>query len=214
MAYAFIAAAMVFAGVAAFVLFSKPATQIVVVQAPAASVTAAPAASVDKGEVEVGDVAPVPGSATKPLLGKPWPKTSSTAGAVAGSHDTTPLDTSGFVSNVPGPVATAGSGPVAGGGQLSQGEIQGVVSQNQPRVRRKCWQPALDAAQANGPKNARVSVSISISASGSVASAAASGAEKDFPGLSSCIGTMVQGWKFPPSGESSQVVVPFVFAGQ
>ena len=92
--------------------------------------------------------------------------------------------------------------------------MNGVVASNQPRVRRKCWQPALDGAPANGPKNARVNVNISIAASGSVDSASASGAEHDFPGLASCIAGMVKGWKFPPSGGSTQVAVPFVFAGQ
>jgi hypothetical protein len=92
--------------------------------------------------------------------------------------------------------------------------MNGVVAQNQPRVRRKCWQPALDGQSANGPKNARVTVNITIGASGSVDSASASGAERDFPGLASCIGGMVKGWKFPPSGGSTQVTVPFLFAGQ
>ena len=30
----------------------------------------------------------------------------------------------------------------------------------------------------------------------------ASGAEKDYPGLSSCIAGQMQGWKFPPSSGS------------
>ncbi len=57
-------------------------------------------------------------------------------------------------------------------------------------------------------------VHISIAPGGNVESASASGAERDFPGLASCIGGMVQGWKFPASGGSTQVNVPFMFAGQ
>ena len=125
-----------------------------------------------------------------------------------------PIDTSGFVSPVPGPAATGPSGPAPGGGQLSAGEIQGVVSQNQAMVRRKCWQPALEARSANAPMTARVNGSLTIGPSGSVESASASGAERDYPGLSSCIQARMKNWKFPPAGGSQQVNVPFVFAGQ
>ncbi len=214
MAYAFIAAAAVFSGVAAYVLIPRPPPQIVLVNAPAPSGAAAPAVSVadkgSEGQVEVGELSTVPGS-TAVRLGGPRPKASATASVAAVSS---PIDTSGFIHNIPGPAATAADGPSPSGGQLSQGEISGVVAQNQPRVRRKCWQPALDGAPLNGPKNARVSVSITIGGSGSVESASASGAERDFPGLSSCIGGMVRGWKFPASGGSTQVSVPFMFAGQ
>ncbi len=55
---------------------------------------------------------------------------------------------------------------------------------------------------------------IVIGPSGAVQSASASGGEKDFPGLSSCVAGQMQGWKFPPSGGSTPVDVPFVFAGQ
>jgi hypothetical protein len=110
-------------------------------------------------------------------------------------------------------VATA-EPPPSGGGQLSQGEIQGVVSQNQPLVKRKCWQPALEARPPNGPSNARVNGSLVIGPSGAVESASANGAEKDFPGLAPCIAARMKNWKFPASGGSTPVNVPFVFAGQ
>jgi hypothetical protein len=215
MAYAFIAAAAVFGGVAAYVLLSKP--QVVVVSGPVVQVAATAAASSasaepDKGQVEVGEVSTgaQPGS-TAPRLGL-RPKGTASATPVVGTA--APIDTSGFVNNVPGPAATPGAPPPGGGGQLSQGEISAVVSQNQPLVKRKCWQPAIDARPPNGPTTARVNGSITISASGAVDSAAASGAEKDFPGLSSCIQGRMKGWKFPPSGGSTTVNVPFVFAGQ
>jgi hypothetical protein len=218
MAYAFIAAVTVFSGVAAFVLFNKPPPQIVVMQAPATGSSAAPAASggdKDQAEVAVGEIATASsaGPTARQGLGGARPKASAAPPTTSSVTAVTPIDTSSFVSSVPGPVATATTAPPAGG-QLSQGEMTGVVAQNQPRVRRKCWQPALDGQSANGPKNARVTVNITIGASGSVESASASGAERDFPGLASCIGAMVKQWRFPPSGGSSQVTVPFLFAGQ
>jgi TonB family protein len=88
-----------------------------------------------------------------------------------------------------------------------------VVAQNQPLIRRRCWQPALDARSAGAPSNARVNVNIVISPSGNVTSASASGGE-NFPGLASCIADRVRGWKFPPSGGPTSTSVPFVFAGQ
>jgi hypothetical protein len=215
MAYAFIAAAAVFGGVAAYVLLSKPQTQIVVVQqsAPVQASATASAGDPDKGQVEVGDIATgaQPGTPA-PRLGL-RPKSTASAAPAAGTA--APIDTSGFQNTVPGPAATAPGGSQAGGGgQLSQGEISAVVSQNQPLVKRKCWQPALEARPPNGSTTARVNGSITISASGAVDSATASGAEKDFPGLSSCIQGRMKGWKFPPSGGSTTVNVPFVFAGQ
>jgi hypothetical protein len=214
----------VFGGVAAFVLINRPPPQVIVVQAPAPAPTAAPAPprggdtapeTAGTGQVEVGDPTAANSPTGRPALGKPWPKASGApAPSVHDSHDSAPLDTSGIVNNVPGPQATGPSGASPGGGQLSQGEMNGVVAQNQPRVRRKCWQPALDGQGPGGPKNARVTVNISIAASGAVDSASASGADRDFPGLASCIAGMVKGWKFPPSGGPTQVNVPFVFAGQ
>ena len=88
-----------------------------------------------------------------------------------------------------------------------------MVAQNQPIIRRKCWQGALDAMSGPGP-SARVMAKIVIGASGSVESATASGAENDYPGLSSCIAARVKTWKFPPSSGSTPVNIPFVFAAQ
>ena len=92
--------------------------------------------------------------------------------------------------------------------------MNGVVAANKPGVTRRCWQPALDARAANASLTARVSATITIGASGSVDSVSAGGAEKDYPGLSSCIGSRVKTWKFPPSSGSTTVTVPFVFAAQ
>jgi hypothetical protein len=161
-------------------------------------------------QVEVGDPtaasgAPSPKQAPGGSVSqRPKPSAPGTAAA---------LDTSGFISTIPGPAATSPSGS-HGGGPLSAGEIQGVVAQNQPLVKRKCWQPALDTRSANGPTSARVNGTIVIGSSGNVESATASGAEKDFPGLSSCIAERMKSWRFPPSGGSTPANVPFVFAGQ
>jgi predicted Zn finger-like uncharacterized protein len=218
MAYAFIAAAAVFGGVAAWVLVTPRAPQIIMMQAPpvqtAAGVATATASSEpDKTQVDVGEIST--GSPQNPIAKGPGGARPRASAAPSAAPQAAPIDTSGFVNNVPGPAAQGPSGSQAGGGgQLSQGEISAVVSQNQPLVKRKCWQPALEARAVNAPTTARVNGSITIGASGAVDSASASGAERDYPGLSSCIAGRMKGWKFPPSGSSTQVAVPFVFAGQ
>lgn len=216
LAYAFIAFAAVFGGVAAYVLLSKPPQQIVVVQAAPSGVAVVEAKG-DKppasAEVAVGEPttdttgAPIVRTGALPGTGGPRPKGSATGTAA-------PIDTSGFTSTIPGPSTAQPPPPSGAGGQLSSGEIQGVVAQNQAIVKRKCWQPALESRAANAPTNARVNGAITIGASGNVESASASGGERDFPGLSSCIASRMKGWKFPPSSSSTPVNVPFVFAGQ
>jgi predicted Zn finger-like uncharacterized protein len=215
LAYAFIAFAAVFGGVAAYVLLAKP-QQIVVVQTTPSATVAAVQPSIDKPQASVEAVVGEPttdssGAAVVrpgvPGTGGPRPKASSTANAA-------PIDTSGFTSTIPGPSTAQVPPPPVSGSQLSAGEIQGVVAQNQSIVKRKCWQPALESRAANAPTNARVNGAITIGASGNVESASASGGERDFPGLSSCIASRMKNWKFPPSSGSTPVNVPFVFAGQ
>jgi hypothetical protein len=223
MAYALIAMAAVFGGVAAFVLLSpKPPVaipQIVVLQqGPAPGVVgqaqAQPAGDSDAGivEIQVGD--PTSPQAKGPL-GGPWPGRS--ADPKLGST-AAPLDTSGFggpstASGTPAGPSTS-TPPPSGLGQLTQGEISGVVEANRAGIRKRCWQPALDGRAKGGPTSVRVSASLVIGASGNVESVNAGGGEAAFPGLSSCIAGRIKSWKFPPSSGSSPVSVPFFFAEQ
>lgn len=215
LAYAFIASAMAFGGVAAYVLFNRPPPQIVVIQQGVQpSATVAPAvAEGDKGQVDVGPVSTgaATAAAVKPASGTGAPRVKSSATPVGA-----PIDTSGFTNTVPGPAATpqAATGTNASASPLSQGEISGVVSSNQPMVKRKCWQPALEGRAPNASTNARVNGSLVIAPSGNVDTATASGSEKDFPSLAGCIANRMKGWKFPPSSGPTTVNVPFVFASQ
>ncbi|MBK8252431.1 MAG: zinc-ribbon domain-containing protein [Polyangiaceae bacterium] len=218
LAYAFIAMAAAFGAVGAFLLLSpKPQQPIVIVQqAPGGSGTAATPSGTPTETAptptSTADVAASGDPTSGPKTGGgPWPKASTTAS----SGPTSTVDPSGFNQQVPGPAATpTGTTADSNLGQLSAGEIQGVVASNQARIRKRCWQPALDSAGPNASGNARVKGHIVIGPSGAVQSASASGAEKDYPGLSSCIAGQMQGWKFPPSGGTTPVDVPFVFAGQ
>ena len=81
-------------------------------------------------------------------------------------------------------------------------------------VKRACWQPALDTRDKDAPTTARVNVAITVLPSGSVSNAAVNGDPKGYRGLSQCISSRVRGWQFPPSGDTTTVNVPFVFAAQ
>ena len=223
MAYAFIAMAAVFGGVAAYFLFFKPpvAPQIVVVHEER------PAGARRSGHRRRGDGLAASGRAGRDdgTHRRQSGGGSSTGGDVpdAGPAAPTsepaapggaPIDRSGFNNGgVAGPSAGGAPSPGGAGGTLSQGEIQGVVSSNQARIRRQCWEPALAGRPANAPTNARVNATMTIGPSGTVESANASGADA-YPGLASCIAGKMRNWKFPPSGGSQTVQVPFVFAGQ
>ena len=123
--------------------------------------------------------------------------------------------TSGFAGANPGVAPDTGgpADPALAKGELSAGEISGVVERNRPLIKRRCWQPEVAAQQGMGG-SARVNASFTIGPSGNVERASASGAENDYPGLSSCIAARIREWKFPPSASSTPVNLPFVFAAQ
>jgi len=220
-AYAFIAMAAAFGAVVAYMLFSRPPQVVVVAPPPVpGAVAVAPGTSgegVATGSTAVAEVPSADPSSTQArVAGTAVGTGAKTTATAAPTGTSAPLDTSGFTSGVV-PLPTAPStvtGPDPSLGQLSAGEIQGVVASNQPRVRKRCWQPALDSAAAGASPNARVNGKITIGASGAVESASASGAEKDYPGLSSCVAGQMKSWRFPPSSGSTPVNVPYVFAGQ
>jgi hypothetical protein len=161
---------------------------------PVASATATGGAS----PTSKGPTAPSPGTSSKP-----------------GSSGS-PIDLSSFGSSPGGPATgpTSGPGASTGKGALSEGEINGVVSSNKPRITRKCWNPAYDARSSNAPKSAKVMANLKIGPSGSVTSASASGASEHYPGLAPCVAGSMKSWTFPPSDEGATVNIPFVFSGQ
>ncbi|MEP7051324.1 MAG: GYF domain-containing protein [Pseudomonadota bacterium] len=113
-----------------------------------------------------------------------------------------------------GPDISGPSGAVQGTGQLDGSQIQSTVARYTGSVKRACWQPALDTRDRDAPTTARVSVAITVMPSGSVSNAAVGADPKGYRGLAQCISSRVRGWQFPPSGDSTTVNVPFVFAAQ
>ena len=238
MAYAFIAMAAAFGAVAAYVLLVKqapvPTAHITPSAEPTVKANAAPPASTPStsSTASVSAAAPTESGAASarpaPLGGPAAPMQPTAAGSAKTLLDaktaapSTPtggganIDTSSFGNTgVAGPSANGPSGGSAAGagGQLSQGEISGVVASNQTIIKRKCWQAALDAHAKDGATSAKVTASITIGPGGNVTSVSASGGGA-FPGLADCIASRVRSWKFPASGGTTSVSVPFVFAGQ
>ncbi|HEX3777459.1 MAG TPA: AgmX/PglI C-terminal domain-containing protein, partial [Polyangiaceae bacterium] len=113
-----------------------------------------------------------------------------------------------------GPDTGGPSGNSVGTGQLDSGQIQSTVARYTGSVKRACWQPALDTRDKDAPTTARVNVAITVQASGSVSAASADGDPRGYRGLAQCISSRVHGWQFPPSGDTTTVKIPFVFAAQ
>ena len=113
-----------------------------------------------------------------------------------------------------GPDSSGPSGTVTGTGQLDGTQIQSTVARYTGSVKLACWQPALDTRDRDAPTTARVNVAITVLPSGSVSNAVVNGDPKGYRGLSQCISSRVRGWQFPPSGDTTTVNVPFVFAAQ
>jgi uncharacterized protein DUF4339 len=114
-----------------------------------------------------------------------------------------------------GPDVSGPSGTVSGTGQLDGAQIQSTVSRYTGSVKRACWQPALDTRDKDAPTTARVNVAITVLPTGSVSNAVVNGGDpRGYRGLSQCISSRVRGWQFPPSGDTTTVNVPFVFAAQ
>jgi hypothetical protein len=234
-ALAFIAMAAAFGGVAAWAVFirEKPNAKEGVAQAPPTGTQAAvepglhapPPPPPTAGSAQPTDTStPVSGTAPTTGQGQLAAGTGGVKGAASNGTAKTaepgataaPIDTSGFSSLGPkGPTAGPSDGAGSGAqGQLSEGEINGVVSRNKPIITRRCWTPAYDARASNAPKSARVSATVTIGPSGSVQSVNASGASEHYPSLASCVAGSIRGWTFPPSSGSTTVNIPFVFSGQ
>ncbi|MDF3071897.1 MAG: Signal recognition particle receptor protein FtsY [Polyangiaceae bacterium] len=114
-----------------------------------------------------------------------------------------------------GPATGGPSGATGGGGaQLDGGQIQSTVSRYTGSVKRRCWQPALDARAKDAPMTAKVTVTITVTGTGSVQNATTTGDPRGYTGLANCIASSVRSWQFPASGGTTIANVPFVFAGQ
>lgn len=222
MAWAFIAMCAAFGGVAAWAVFLR-APQTIVVQGTTTA-QAGPADPRPFGAAPPAPPADLPSaSPTVSVAGgtSPTPNVGS-GGSAVGPKSTKPesssappsnFDPSGFSAGGPTTGPNAAGGPSSGSGQLSQGEIEGVVTRNKPGITRRCWGPAYDARDSNAPKSAKVSVSLTIGPSGSVQSASASGGDH-FPGLAGCVGGAVKSWQFKPSDGPTTVNIPFSFNQQ
>lgn len=231
MAYAFIAMAAAFGAVVAYKFVLGPKEIVVLGQNNATGEAAAPGAHAPPPPPEgaTGGDPPASGETPAPEDGNPdavaagGPRSGGgTPGAPASGDEkgdkpgkTGDGSQSSFDTGVGGPSeGPSGSGADSkGSGQLSEGEIMGVVNRNTPRIRRKCWEPAFRARSNQKQKSTTVRVSITIGGSGNVQSASASGGS-GFPGLASCVQSSVGAWRFPTSGGTSRANIPFSFISQ
>jgi predicted Zn finger-like uncharacterized protein len=212
--------ALMFGLTIGFVLFNKNAKTVEVVKyvdrpvpGAATNVVAAPDTSVAAN----GATNPPADTKNQSKHGPSTPKTTTPA-------TTSEPDKGGGLKGLPlpglptlpkGPDVGGPSGTPGGTGQLDGAQIQSTVSRYTGSVKRACWQPALDTRDKDAPTTARVNVAITVLPSGSVSNAVVNGGDpKGYRGLSQCISSRVRGWQFPPSGDTTTVNVPFVFAAQ
>ncbi len=221
MAWAFVAMCAAFGGVAAWALFLRtPPKPVVLSSTPTGTASGpivgyAPPPPTAIADATGGVVATSSPSGTAVAINTPngvGPNGLPTAKSAKPSDTGSPIDRSGFGTNGPsGPTATSDTN--TGGGQLSEGEISGVVNRNKPGISRRCWDPAFDSSDGK-VKSAKVSASVTIGPSGSVQSVSVSGGGGAFPSLASCVQQSISGWTFPPSDGPTTVAIPFGFNHQ
>ncbi len=221
MVWAFVAMAAAFGGVAAWALFLRkpdivyvPKEGEVVATQPGGAAPPPPPTGAVPGSTSGPEVATSPTESAVavagPNKGGPLPP-----GTTAKPGETAaPLDTSGFGTGGPsGPGTAATSG--GSKGALNESQLNGVVSSNSPRVRRKCWDPLVSGRSSNAPNSVKVTATVKVGPSGAVKSVSTSGGnDQYYPGLASCVQSTVSGWTFPASDEGGTVVVPFGFNAQ
>ncbi len=202
-----------------FVLFGgKPTERIVEVEkTKIVEVPAKGTEQVAQGTQGAAEVAPAAGDPQAPKKPTTGGKVASSAPVEDTKKPNTGLSGLSGLSNVGpsgGPATGGPSGATGGGAQLDGGQIQSTVARYTGSVKRRCWQPALDARAKDAPMTAKVTVTITVGGSGSVQNATTSGDPRGYSGLASCIASSVRSWQFPASGGTTIANVPFVFAGQ
>jgi len=209
-----VAIALLFGLTIGFVLFKQQSKTIEVVKYVDRVVPGAPSAVAGDNAQPIGEstISADPKNPTKRVAGTARPGASAEGDkGLSGLKGLTGLTGLGPSH---GPDSSGPTGSTSGSGQLDSGQIQSTVARYTGSVKRACWQPALDTRDKDAPTTARVSVAITVLPSGSVQNATVGGDPRGYRGLAQCISSRVRGWQFPPSGDTTTVNVPFVFAAQ
>ncbi len=91
---------------------------------------------------------------------------------------------------------------------LGHGDIEAVVNERKPEVRRACFAPLLTKEHAE--IHARVTAEIRIDKRGFVISSKARGGDA-LPMLAPCVARELARWRFPVSDDTTTVSIPFRF---
>ena len=205
--------ALGFGGGLAFVVFKpQPQPAPIVIQAPpTATIPAASAAPIDKGDIPP----PPPATADTAAAGTDTPGTKPRSGGTkvattkpATTEEKKGLDLGGLVPGAGGPNVNAGGGPGAGGGGgLDQAGVERVVAAHRAGVKRTCW----ERGAADQKSSVNVTIKATVAGNGSVASTSSTG---DDPVVGKCIENQVKTWMFSAPGSSQQIAIPFKFVRQ
>lgn len=104
-----------------------------------------------------------------------------------------------------GGASGAGQGPSAGAA-LTPDELQTVVADRSPALRRVCWE-----RMEGTPTSVKVTARVKVGPAGQVQGASASGNDQ---AVARCIENSIRAWHFPASGGVTEVNIPFTFLRQ
>jgi predicted Zn finger-like uncharacterized protein len=186
------------------VVVTPPAPATVVATVPATTAAPAEPAPIELGEADLPNVAaPARPAAKGPTASAP----KAAAGGAQGGNAPDPALADLLKGSGAGPSAGPGRGAAGGGGSsLTEDQISGVVAQHKLAVRRACW----ERIESTTP-NVKVTAKVVIGGGGQVQSATATGND---PIIARCIENNIKGWRFPATGGSTTVDIPFTFLRQ
>lgn len=95
--------------------------------------------------------------------------------------------------------------------RLAAEHISPVIAAAAASVKRRCWQPALDARAADAPTSARVLLKAQIEPSGQVSAVHTEEASSAYPQLADCAAGVVRTLTFPRALSPTTANIPFIF---
>jgi hypothetical protein len=154
---------------------------------------------------------PEPVASAVPATGK-GPSAPKGAGAAVPATSSTgrSLDLHSLTQNAPnitpGEVPGSDTQKPGSGQSLTEGQVQQVLALHHAALARVCW----ERNPTNKPA-VNVSVMLTVAPDGSAQNVSATG---DEPSVAKCIENDVRSWRFPATGSSQKINIPFKFVRQ
>ena len=200
-------------GLAAFAFRQPPPAPVIVqAQAQAPVQTAEPTATASTADTSEAPKIDLDDPTPRPAASDGKPRVATGPKATAPKTPEVPekkgLDLGSLVPGGGGPnVGPGNAGGGSAGGSLDQATVERIVAGHRTGVKRTCW----ERGGVDQKSSVNVTVTTNIAANGSVASTSSSG---DDPVVGKCIENQVRAWRFPASGSTTTINIPFKFVRQ